>query len=49
LPVCFCAMACTNILKGEYPQGPVLDDNGNLYGLTAGGDAGAGVVFKLTP
>ncbi len=39
----------TNIPKGEYPQGPVLDDNGNLYGLTAGGDAGAGVIFKLTP
>ena len=29
---------------------PILDTNGNLYGLTAnGGTAGGGIVFKLAP
>lgn len=36
---------------GAYPEGGlILDASGNLYGTTlAGGQAGAGTVFKLTP
>ena len=39
----------TSIPGGEYPQGPLLENSGRLYGLTAEGDAGAGVLFQLTP
>jgi uncharacterized repeat protein (TIGR03803 family) len=35
---------------GAYPAGLMADAAGALYGTTyAGGSAGAGVVFKLTP
>ncbi len=39
----------TAIPGGEYPQHLTLDDKGNIYGLAAEGNAGAGVIFKLTP
>lgn len=43
----FCGSNCG---RGQYPSCKVVfDREGNLYGTTAGGGAGGGTVFQLTP
>jgi uncharacterized repeat protein (TIGR03803 family) len=40
----------SNGASGGYPSGGVVMDNGgNLYGLTADGGIGCGVLYKLAP